>query len=210
MERGLRIIVCALLAAGLAGCGGGGAGKHIDVQAQERLREILNQDPELPDGFSARSQEAWRLPFAPGNRNCRTVLEPAGGKAPARALTAQAAASYPGTRMGEVAGVGLAQYAGAEAEDHIEALAEALEECRAVSKGAGTELHLRTLPISDVGDLVVAGQLRGRLNGYPYALNVVHVREGDTLLSVVHTGLKTVDQERTEELARSVLVMTRA
>ncbi|MFC7720147.1 hypothetical protein [Nonomuraea recticatena] len=52
-------------------------------------------------------------------------------------------------------------------------------------------------------------QLRGRLNGYPYALDLVLVRQGDRLLSLVHTGLGTVDVRRTVELARAFAGMAR-
>ncbi|MFI6537161.1 hypothetical protein ACIBHY_32250 [Nonomuraea sp. NPDC050547] len=210
MERGVWIIVGALLMAGLTACGGGTVDAQLDMRAQERLKEILNKDPKLPDGFSPRPQEAWRVPFAARDRNCRAVLDPVAGKAPRRALTAQAAASYPGNALGETAGVALARYAGAEAEWHIDDLGKALRGCHAVSAGAGTDLRLRTLPVGGVGDEAVAAELAGRLNGYPYALNVLLVREGDTLVSLVHTGLKRVDPKRTEQLARSVLGMARA
>ncbi|WP_157247993.1 hypothetical protein [Nonomuraea typhae] len=210
MERGLRIIAAALLMAGLVACGGNSAGPDIDEQAQVRLREILNKDPRLPEGFTARAQQPWKTPFAAGDRDCRAVLAPAEGRAPQRALTAQAAASYPGNALGETAGVGLARYSGEEAAWHIDDLGKALRSCHAVDTGAGTELRVRTRPVGGVGDEAVAATLTGRLNGYPYALNVLLVREGDTLLSLVHTGMNQVDPRRTEQLAQSVLGMTRA
>ncbi|WP_327086410.1 hypothetical protein OIE66_29270 [Nonomuraea sp. NBC_01738] len=210
MTRGLLSIACALLAiGGLAGCGASG-GNQVDVKEQVRLREVLNRDPRLPDGFSARAQEAWRVPFKAGDRNCRAVLNPAGGDAPQRALTAQAAASYPGRGLSEVAGVGLAHYEGAEAEWHIGDLEKAADACQLVDVGGGTELAFHQVPVHDLGDEAVAGQLLGRLNGYPYTLNVFVVREGDMLVSLVHSGMSRIDPKRTEQLARSVVAMTRA
>lgn len=210
MERGLRVMVLGLLLAGLAGCGSTTTSAHKDVQAEDKLREILNKDPALPDGFSARAQQAWRVPFAPGSRECRAVLEPAGGHAPRRALTAQAAASYQGDGLGEVLAVGLARYAGAEAEGHLDDLGKALRECRGMRAEDGTDLRLMPLSIRGVGDEAVGGELRGRLNGYPYALDVMLVRTGDTLVSVVHTGIADVDQEVTRRLLGAVVGMAEA
>ncbi|MER6944917.1 hypothetical protein ABT294_12915 [Nonomuraea sp. NPDC000554] len=212
MKRGLRIITiaCVLLAGGVAGCGGGKVRSGTDAQATARLRQLLAKEPRLPDGFSTRPDQAWRMPFKPHDRNCRTVLQAAGGGAPKRALTAQAAASYQGDGLGEQAAVGLAQYAGSEASDHIDDLSRALDACRTVRAGDGTDLTLRELPMKDVGDETVAAELRGRLNGYPYALDVVLARSGDTLVSIVHTGLSTVDSHRTRQLLNAVVGMASA
>ncbi|MFI6600399.1 hypothetical protein ACIBHX_29485 [Nonomuraea sp. NPDC050536] len=207
MGRGPRVMVLGLLLAGLAGCGSTTTSAHTDVQAEDKFRDILNKDPELPDGFSVRAQQAWRVPFAPGSRECRAVLDPAGGHAPARALTAQAAATYQGDGLGEVLAVGLARYAGSEAEGHIEDLGKALLACRGVRAEDGTHLRLRTLPVKGVGDEAVGGELRGRLNGYPYALDVMLVRTGDTLVSVVHTGIADVDAAKTWRLLGAVVGM---
>jgi hypothetical protein len=182
----------------------------VDAQAVARLREALSREPRLPDGFSARPEEAWRVPFTSADRNCRAVLDPAGGRAPARALTAQAAASYEGDLLGEQAGVGLARYAGSEAEGHQEALARALQACRSVRAGSGTELRLTRLPVEGVGDEAVGAELRGRLNGYPYALDVMLARSGDTLVSVVHTGIARVDPARTCQLLSAVIGLASA
>lgn len=213
MERGITecgIIVLAIMGGLLAGCGGGPAESYVDVQAMARLREVLNKDPQLPDGFSARSEEPWRVPFAAADHNCRAALDPAAGRAPALALTAQAAASFEGDELGEVAGVGLARYAGSEAEGRIEELTEALEACRTVRAGGGTRLRLTMLPVEDVGDEVVGAELRGRLNGYPYALDVMLARSGDTLVSVVHTGIAKVDPERTRQVLSAAVGMVSA
>ncbi|GAA0929291.1 hypothetical protein [Nonomuraea longicatena] len=206
----LRIIACALLTtglgAGLAGCGGdSGTGARIDTRTQARLQEILSRNLRLPDGFTARPQEPWRVPFTARDKRCKALLAVAGGKVPKEALTAQAAVSYPGHGVGETAGVALATYAGAGAETHLDDLGADLAACQKVAVGGGTRLKLRTTPVKEVGDEAVGGRLRGRLNGFPYALNVLFVRDGDTLLSLVHTGVSPVDLKRTEQLARSVL-----
>jgi hypothetical protein len=218
MERVTRIAGLAasgtLLATLLAGCGGGAGGSNIDAAAMAELRQVFSKEPLLPEGFSARPDEAWRVPFKPADRNCRAVLDLAGGRAPERALTAQAAASYQGDGLGEQAGVGLARYADGEAREHIDALTRALESCRAVRAGAGTRLRMTELPIEppieDVGDEAVGAELRGKLNGYPYALDVVFARSGDTLVSVVHTGIADVDPGRTRQLLSAAVGMATA
>ena len=207
MERG--IVVLAIVCGLLAGCGGP-VESYVDAQATARLRAVLDKDPQLPDGFSARSEEPWRVPFTPADRNCRAVFDPAAGRAPAQALTAQAAASFEGDGLGEVAGVGLARYAGSEAEGHIDDLTDALEACRAVRSGGGTRLRVTILPVEDVGDEAVGAELRGRLNGYPYALDVMLARSGDTLISVVHTGIAKVDAERTRQVLSAAVGMVSA
>ncbi|WP_336204750.1 hypothetical protein [Nonomuraea sp. LPB2021202275-12-8] len=207
----MRIIACGLLAGALAGCGGGTAAvEGVDVQALAQMREILSKEPRLPDGFSPRREQAWRPPFTAADRNCRAVLDAAGGRAPARALTAQAAASYQGDELGEQVGVGLARYAGSEAEGHIAELSRALEACRAVRAGSGTHLRTTILPIRDVADEAVGGELRGQLNGYPYTLDVVLARSGDTLVSLVHTSMAEVDPQRTRQLLDAVVRMATA
>jgi hypothetical protein len=138
------------------------------------------------------------------------VLEPAGGRAPGQALTAQAAVSYHGDRLGEQAGVGLARYANEEAEGHLDALAEAMGACRSVRTSSGTDLRLQELPVRDAGDEAVGATLRGRLNGYPYAMDVVLSRVGDTLVSVVHTGMNDVDPARTRKVVEAAISMVSA
>jgi hypothetical protein len=199
-----------LLVVALAGCGGEGPDSRLDPQATAWLREVLSKDPPLPEGFTARPEQAWRVPFGQGDRNCRAVLEPAGGRAPGVALTAQAAVSYHGDGLGEQAGVGLARYAGGAVEERLDDLAEALESCRQVRTSGGTDLRLQELPVEDAGDEAVGARLRGRLNGYPYALDVVLSRVGDTLVSVVHTGMNEVDATRTRKVVDAVISMTSA
>ncbi|MEU6712486.1 hypothetical protein ACFOY2_00560 [Nonomuraea purpurea] len=207
MKRKPGIIAYVLLASLLAGCGGEGAESFIDAQAMAQLREVLSKEPPLPDGFTARPEQAWRMPFTQTDKNCRAVLEPAGGRAPGQALTAQAAVSYHGDGLGEQAGVGLARYAGEGAEEHLDELARALERCREVRTPDGTELLAQELPIGEAGDEVVSRRLRGRLNGYPYAMDVVLSRVGDTLVSVVHTGMNDVDAGRTRKVVEAAVSM---
>ncbi|NUR85765.1 MAG: hypothetical protein HOY71_16940 [Nonomuraea sp.] len=202
-----RIVVGVILAGLAAGCGGG---EVTDVGAQDRLSALLHKDPNLPEGFSAHAQQAWRVPFAADSRQCRAVLAPAGGHAPPRALTAQAAASFPGDGLGEVVAVGLAEYSGSEAEWHIDDLSKALAGCRGVRTGDGTDLRLRRTTVRGVGDEAVGGELRGKLAGYPYALDVMLVRQGNTLVSLVHTGMTDVDAARTRQLLGAVVGMTSA
>ena len=209
-----HVIACGLLALALAlalaGCGGGGAESFLDAHAMAQLREVLSKEPPLPDGFAVRPEPAWRMPFGQADRNCRALLEPAGGRAPGQALTAQAAVSYRGDGLGEQAGVGLARYAGAGAEERLDDLAKAAESCREVRTSNGTDLWLQELPVQDTGDEAVGARLRGRLNGYPYALDVVLSRVGDTLVSVVHTGMNDVDATRTRKVVEAVISMASA
>ncbi|MEU4572856.1 hypothetical protein ACBI99_26245 [Nonomuraea sp. ATR24] len=210
MKRGQRIIACGLLAGALTGCGDGGLVQGVDVQALAQMREVLKKEPRLPEGFSPRPEQAWRAPFTPADRNCRAVLDAAGGRAPAQELTAQAAASYQGDELGEQVGVGLARYTGAAAEQHLAELTRALEACRAVRQGTGTHLRTTLVPVGKVADEAVGGELRGRLNGYPYTLDVVLARSGDTLVSLVHTSMAEVDPQRTRQLLDAVMRMASA
>ncbi|MFB4277830.1 MULTISPECIES: hypothetical protein [unclassified Nonomuraea] len=210
MKRKPGIIACALLAGVLAGCGGGGAESFLDAQAMAQLREVLSKDPRLPDGFTARPEQAWRMPFGQADRNCRALLEPAGGRAPGQALTAQAAVSYHGDGLGEQAGVGLARYANEQAAGHLDDLARAMGSCRVVRTSSGTYLRLQELQVRNAGDESVGARLRGRLHGYPYAMDVVLSRVGDTLVSVVHTGMNDVDAARTDEVVEAAISMVSA
>jgi hypothetical protein len=205
------IIVYALLATALTGCGGGVEEETVvDAHAMAQLHEVLSRQPNLPDGFSARPEQAWRMPFGQVGRDCRAVLESAGGHAPKEALTAQAAVSYEGDGLGERAGVGMARYAGEEAEEHLDALADALESCQEIHTSSGTDLRAREMSVEDVGDEAVGARLRGRLNGYPYTMDVVLSRVGDTLVSVVHAGMTDVNPDRTRRLVDAVLPMASA
>ncbi|TDE29632.1 hypothetical protein E1295_41565 [Nonomuraea mesophila] len=207
MRREPWIIGCGLLACVVAGCGGGTAGSRLDPGAMAELREVLSEEPRLPDGFTPRPGEAWRIPFDKAGKHCRTMLRPAEGRAPRQALTAQAAVSYTGDNLGEQAGVALARYTGGGAADHLDDLADALESCRRVRSPSGTDLRSHELPIEDVGDEVVGARLSGRLNGYPYAMDVVLSRAGDTLVSVVHTGMEYVDAGRTRAMVDAAITM---
>jgi hypothetical protein len=210
MRRRQRIVAGAVLAAALAGCGGEDTGGFAGANTQAQLRQLLSKELRLPDGFTARPGQAWRMPFVPKNRNCRVLLEPAGGRPPRQALTAQAAVSYRGYGLGEQAAVGLARYAGEEAAEHLDALAGARDSCRKVLAPPGTRLRVRELPVEDTGDEAVGARLEGQLNGYPYALDVVLARVGDTLVSVVHTGMTGVDEGRTRQVVAAVLAMATA
>ncbi|MGN9837978.1 hypothetical protein ACTMTI_07640 [Nonomuraea sp. H19] len=210
MRRKPGIMACVLLACALAGCGGEGAESFLDTQAMAQLHEVLRKQPRLPDGFTVRPGQAWRMPFGSGNKSCRALLAPAGGRAPEQALTAQAAVSYHGDGLGEQAGVGLARYAAGEAEEHLAALARARESCRAVRTSSGTDLRLLELPVEGAGDGAVSARLQGRLNGYPYAMDVVLSRVGDTLVSVVHTGMNEVDATRTREVVEAAISLVDA
>ncbi|MBA2889079.1 hypothetical protein [Nonomuraea soli] len=209
MNRGLwSTLACAALL--LAGCTSGG-GQYTDGEVHQelvRLRQMLNRSPALPDGFSDKAQPAWKPPFAAGSRACRAILQATSGHAPPRAIMAQAAVTYEGDLLGELAAVGLASYTGGEADWHMRDLGKALDGCASLASGSGTSLPMRDLPLPVLGDGVdgaVARQARGRLNGYPYALNLMLVRSGDTIISIVHTGLSKVDSKRTQQLARSFL-----
>lgn len=189
-----------LLAGFLAGCGGAGTGAPSEEKA--RLRGLLQRHAALPEGFSAKVRDPWQSPFTTTDRDCQAVLDTATGNPPKRALQAKAAASYQGDVLGETAAVGLASYAGSEAEGHLEALGKSLAACaKLAAAGTGTVFKLADLPVSGVGDEAVARRVRGRLNGYPYAFNLVLVRDGGTLMTLVHTGIRKVDPRRTRELA---------
>ncbi|NUW40340.1 hypothetical protein [Nonomuraea rhodomycinica] len=222
MRRGLRIIGLTTAAALLAGClaacearrSGGHAGTYTtsraSVRSSVRLHALLERPQALPDGFSPRAGAAWRMPVKVADRDCRAVLEPAGGRAPLRALTGQAAVSYQGDELGEQVAVGLARYEGSEAGSHLDALAGSLAQCRTVRAPGGTRLRLRPLPVEAPGDEAVSARLRGKLRGYPYTMDVVLARAGDTLVSIVHTGMARLERESTERLVGAVLKMASA
>ncbi|MBG0816000.1 hypothetical protein [Planomonospora sp. ID82291] len=173
-----------------------------------RLRGLLLQTRDLPDGFSARFREGWRLPFRPAADDCRRVLEVAGHRPSAAAPDVRVTATYPGDRLGELAGVGLESHPGPGAERRFTALAAALDRCRvaaAPATGAAADretlLAGSALALDAVGDDVRARRLSGRVNGYPYEMHVVLIRSGRILVSLVHTGIGEVDAGRTQRLA---------
>lgn len=216
MTRGIRVViaaaVCGVLAGGAAGCGGGAADglPGRDARAElARLRGMLREEASrLPDGFSARPRDGWAPPFQASNRHCRLILDTAGGRPPRREPEARVAVTYPGDRLGELAGVSLASYAGEDARLHFAELTKALSTCRVAKSstaGRGTSFKVSDLKLGAVGGDVQGRRLRGRLNGYPYEMHLVFALTGHTLVSLVHTGVARVDAERTGRLARFLL-----
>ncbi|WP_189234603.1 hypothetical protein [Planomonospora parontospora] len=173
-----------------------------------RLRGLLLQTQDLPEGFSARLREGWRLPFRPAAGDCRRVLESAGHRPPRGASGVRVTATYPGHGLGELAGIGLESHPGEGAERRFAALAAALDRCRVAAVPAtGAAADRQTLltgsdlALDAVGDDMRARRLHGRLNGYPYEMHVVLIRSGRTLMSLVHAGIAGVDAGRTQRLA---------
>ncbi|MFE3449143.1 hypothetical protein ACFXJ8_09425 [Nonomuraea sp. NPDC059194] len=201
-----------LLATSLTGCGERRPYKEsAATEESARLRRLLREQPALPDGFSAKAHAAWRPPFPKMDLSCRAAFQTAMGRPPARSLEAHAAASYQGDVLGELAAVGVAVYGSAQAGWHLGELGRAMDRCpRLVGQpGKATRLRMSPLVLPELDGEVLGRQLRGRLNGYPYALDVVFVRDGDRLLSVVHTGLGSVDARQTEELAKAFVELAR-
>ncbi|MEU7897558.1 hypothetical protein AB0B45_32465 [Nonomuraea sp. NPDC049152] len=209
----LAAMACGLLATSLVGCGERRPyAESAATEESARLRRLLREQPALPDGFSVKTREAWHAPFPKMGPSCMAAFQTASGRPPVRSLEAHAAASYQGDVLGEVAAVGVAVYGSAQAGWHLGELGRAMDRCPrmvAAQPGKATRLRSSPLVVPDLDGDVVSRQLRGRLNGYPYALDVVFVREGDKLLSVVHTGLGTVDVHRTAELAKTFVELAR-
>ncbi|GAA4200099.1 hypothetical protein GCM10022252_52840 [Streptosporangium oxazolinicum] len=192
-----------------AGCGerSGATDRAAELN---RLRGVLSEARDLPEGFSTRPRDGWRAPFKAVDEDCRFVLDTAGGRPPKRALGARAAVTYQGDGVGELAGFGLASYDGDDAALHFGELAEALGGCpvaRAPLAGRGTAFRVSGLDLGGIGDGVQADgvqarRLNGRLNGYPYEIHLVFALSGHTLVSLVHAGVREVDAARTGELAR--------
>ncbi|GAA3445258.1 hypothetical protein [Planomonospora venezuelensis] len=210
MTWGIRAVAltaaCAVLGGAAAGCGSG-ATIYAEAEARtelDRLSGLLREAEGLPEGFSAQPREGWRPPFRPADRDCRRVLDEAGGASRKRAQSVRASATYHGDGLGELAGVVLTTYPGQGAEARFDDLAEALEGCPAATDpaGGGTALAASGLELAEIGDGTAARRLRGRLNGYPYEMHVVFVRSGRTLVSLVHTAVAGADAGRTERLAR--------
>ncbi|MGW5682551.1 hypothetical protein [Nonomuraea sp. NPDC003754] len=213
MRAALAAMACGLLVTSLAGCAERRPyAESAATEESARLRGILRGQPVLPDGFSPKAGAAWRSPFLKTGAQCAAAFQTAAGRPPARALEAHAAASYQGDVLGELAAVGVAVYGGAQAAWHLDELGRTLDRCprmEVTEPGRATRLRLSPLTLPPLGDEAVGRQLRGRLNGYPYALDVVFVRLGDRLLSLVHTGLGTVDLQRTEQLAKTFAELAR-
>lgn len=210
MTRGIRIAVaagvCVALAGTLAACGAEPEQARKDTVTElTRLRGLLPKAQDLPEGFSSWSGEGWKSPFRPADRDCRVVLDMAGGRLPREAQGTRVDATYPGAELGELIGVGLASYTGAAAEQHFAELTEALEGCpvaRRRQPGRTTSLRVSSLNLDAAGDDMQAKRLRGRLNGYPYEMHMVFARIGGTVVSLVHTGIAGVDVRRTQQLAQ--------
>ncbi|GHE28871.1 hypothetical protein GCM10017673_34240 [Streptosporangium violaceochromogenes] len=215
MTRGIRVVVaavvCGIVAAGSAACGGGAVNTSGGNTGAEmaRLWGLLRRETgRLPEGFSARTRDGWMPPFQARNRDCRLVLDMAGGHPPRREPGARVAVTYPGDGLGELAGVTLASYAGEDARRHFDEITRAMNACRVVrspAAGKGTSFKVSGLELDAVGGDVRARRLRGRLNGYPYEMHVVFALTGQTLVSLVHAGVHRVDAERTVRFARFLI-----
>ncbi|WP_449060236.1 hypothetical protein [Planomonospora algeriensis] len=173
-----------------------------------RLRGLLLQAHDLPEGFSTRLREGWRSPFHPAAGDCRRVLETAGHRPSEGTPDVRVTATYSGDGLGELAGIGLESHPGEDAERRFTALAAALDRCRVVAAPAtGAAADRETLltgsglAMDAVGDDMRARRLYGRLNGYPYEMHVVLIRSGRILMSLVHAGISDVDAGRTQRLA---------
>ncbi|MEV8633242.1 hypothetical protein AB0395_16435 [Streptosporangium sp. NPDC051023] len=177
-----------------------------------RLRGLLRAGASrLPDGFSARPRDGWVPPFRAADQDCRFLLDTAGGGPAESGEGTWVAVTYPGDRLGELAGVSLASYAGQEAELHFAELTQALSGCRVARNslpGRRTSFKVSELKLDAAGAVVQARRLHGRLNGYPYEMHVVFALAGHTLVSLVHTGVADVDAGRTGQLARSLIGQT--
>lgn len=173
------------------------------------MRGLLEAVEGLPEGFSARPREAWRPPFRAAGAECRALLDAAAGRPPGERPRVRAAVAFDGDRVGEYASAAVAGYAGG-AGDAFDALRDALDECgrarpaRRQDPGRGTSFTLAPLEVGDLADGARGARLRGRLDGYPYEMHLVFVHAGQTLISMVHTGVDTADPARTAAFARAV------
>ncbi|MDF5754122.1 hypothetical protein [Spongiactinospora sp. TRM90649] len=212
-SRTVTVAVAALVCVPLAGCGTETA-IYADVSAareQARIRDLLRDLPDLPEGFSPRPREGWSPPFRAADANCRTVLEAVAGRPPrAKELRTHAEATFYGERVGELGGASVASFT-ADAAESFDALGEALDGCTGAVRrnpGDATLLVPADLPLTigelELGDGTAGTRLHGRLNGYPYDMHLVFVQSGRTLISVVHAAMGTADATRTEGLARAV------
>ncbi|MFS1300277.1 hypothetical protein [Streptosporangium longisporum] len=204
----MRIVVFAVLyglVGGVtAGCAGSQEGAVDGTAELRRLRALLDEARDLPEGFSTRPRDGWQAPFRPLDEDCRLVLDAAAGRPPERALGARAAVAYQGDGLGELAGFALASYGGDDAASHFDALTDALSDCpvaRARMAGRSTALRVSGLDLEGIDGEIQARRLSGRLNGYPYEIHLVFAVSGRTLVSLVHAGVRDVDAARTRELA---------
>ena len=212
MKRVLRIIACGLLAGALAGMRRRRyrRGRGVDMQALAQLRRCSARGPGCPTASRPARAGVAGAVHAGGPQLPRRARR-GGGRAPERALTAQAAASYQGDELGERAGVGLASTRARRPKGTSTSWPGRWSPCRAVRAGSGTLLRRdRSCRSGTSADEAVGGELRGRLNGYPYALDVVLARSGDTLVSLVHTGMAEMEPQRTRQLLDAVVRMATA
>ncbi|MCG5211922.1 hypothetical protein [Streptosporangium sp. KLBMP 9127] len=195
------IVLCGLL----GGCGSGiavYAGSSPAVE-RARIRELLHDVPNLPDGFSGRVRDGWTAPFHVASRSCRVAFDTVAGRPPRRFLRTHAEVTFQGNGLGERAGASVASYS-EDAAAGFEAIEDALRDCSAVTAGNATSLTLTSLPIAETGDAITATRLRGHLKGYPYEMHLVFVQAGEALISVVHAALGRADPLRTEQLVHAV------
>ncbi|MGC5011467.1 hypothetical protein ACLQ2R_11945 [Streptosporangium sp. DT93] len=189
----------------VVGCAGSEPEGVTDGAAElRRLRGVLAEVRDLPEGFSVRPRDGWQAPFRPVDEDCRLVLDAAGGRPPANEPAARAAVVYQGDGLGELAGFALVSYRGDEAAGHFGALVEALGDCpvaRARTAGRSTALRVSGLDLEGIDGEIQARRLSGRLNGYPYEIHLVFALSGRTLVSLVHAGVRDVDATRTRQLA---------
>ncbi|MEV7007852.1 hypothetical protein [Streptosporangium sp. NPDC051022] len=202
--------VCGMLAAGPVACGGTAdpGGERASAELA-RLRGLLREEAsELPDGFSARSRDGWVPPFKAADNDCQLLFDTAGGMPSQRGRGTWVAVTYPGDRVGELAGVSLASYTPEDARLRFTRLTQALNGCRIARTslaGRSTSLRVSGLNLDAAGADVQARRLHGRLNGYPYEIHMVFALAGHTLVSLVHAGVAGVDAERTGQIARSLI-----
>ncbi|MBO3750328.1 hypothetical protein J5X84_29965 [Streptosporangiaceae bacterium NEAU-GS5] len=206
--RGIGAAVwCVLAAAALTACDADSA-RYAQTGAQAvRLKAILADMAGLPAGFSGRLRDGWRAPFKPKAGACARVFDLISGRPPRKGLDAAAAGAYQGAQVGETAGVTLSVYAGDGAAEQLERTRDELDACVAAdgrAPGAGNHLTSGPLPVHPIGDGVESRRLRGRAGGYPYEMQVVVARADQTLVAIVHAGMRPPDARRTEELARAV------
>jgi hypothetical protein len=202
---GATALLCALLAATTASCGippNGPAARH----AKARIRAILSDMKDLPAGFSDRPRDPWRPPFRAKERSCRELLNAAAGRFPGDGVVASAGATYQGDGLGETAALRITEFSGMHALLVLEHLTVSIHDCssaRGTHAGGADRLKASALAIESDGD-VEATQMRGRVGGYPYEIQLAFTRSGGTLISLAHTGIAAPDPRRTEELVRLV------
>jgi hypothetical protein len=206
--RGIGVAACCLLAGtALSGCGADSSTYARAGAQAARLKAMLGDLAGLPAGFSARLRDGWRPPFRPRVPACARVFDLISGRPPQDGLDVATSGAYQGVHVGETAGVAVSVYEGDGAAEQLERTGDELDACVAAdggTPGAGNHLTSGPLPVHPIADGVEARRLRGRAGGYPYEMQVVVTRTDQTLVAVVHAGMRPPDARRTEELARAV------